>query len=318
MDAFIPTLEQMAVLFLLISAGYILVKVKILNASASTVLARLVNNVFLPANILVTFTTYCNIEELKNQWQIILASGCLLVVLIIISIILSKLCTKDGYLRKIYTYALSFSNFAFMGYAVVGAIFPPEIDFAYKIFTLPFWIMIYAWGAPVLLMGNDEKGKELLPRKTRVKQRVKSFINPLFISMIIGIILGITEVKLPKFLNSFIGMSSNCMSPCAMILTGITVSTISLKKTFTDWNIYLVSAIKLILYPALFFVVILIFPGLDKTIVVCCMVMCAMPTGLNTIVIPSAYGKDTSFAGGLAIVSHILSCITIPLVFCLI
>lgn len=317
MDAFIPTLEQMAVLFLLISAGYVLVKVKILNASAATVLARLVNNVFLPANILVTFTTYCNLNSLASQWPIILASCILLLVLIIISIILSKVCTKDGYLRKIYTYALSFSNFGFMGYAIVDALFMP-FSFAYKIFTLPFWIMIYAWGAPVLLMSNDEKGKELLPRKTRVKQRVKSFINPLFISMIIGIILGLTELKLPKFLNTFIGMSSNCMSPCAMILTGITVSTISLKKTFTNWNVYLVSAIKLVLYPAIFFVVMLIFPSLDKSIVLCCMVICAMPTGLNTIVIPSAYGKDTSFAGGLAIVSHLLSCITIPLVFCLV
>lgn len=317
MDLFIPTLEQMGVLFLLIAAGYVLVKVKILNASASKVLARLINNVFLPANILVTFTTYCNVQSLISQWPIILASGILLVALIIISIILSKVCTKDRYLRKIYTYALSFSNFAFMGYAVVGAVFP-QLDFAYKIFTLPFWIMIYAWGAPVLLMGNDNEEDKILPIKSRVKQRVKSFINPLFISMIIGIILGLTELKLPKFLDTFIGMSSNCMSPCAMILTGITVSTISLKKTFTNWNVYLVSAIKLILYPALFFVVMLIFPGLDKTIVVCCMVMCAMPTGLNTIVIPSAYGKDTSFAGGLAIVSHLLSCITIPLVFCLV
>ena len=317
MGAFIPTLEQMAVLFLLIASGYVLVKVKILDASAATVLARLINNVFLPANILVTFTTYCNLQSLTSQWPIILASLILLAVLIAISIVLSKVCTKDGYLRKIYTYALSFSNFAFMGYAVVDALFI-QFSFAYKIFTLPFWIAIYAWGAPALLMSNEVDGSEILPKKTRIKQRLKSFVNPLFISMIIGIILGLTELQLPKFLNNFIGMSSGCMSACAMILTGITVSSISLKKTFTNLNVYLVSAIKLVLYPALFFVVMQIFPSLDKTIVVCCMALCAMPTGLNTIVIPSAYGKDTSFAGGLAIVSHLLSCITIPLVFCLV
>ena len=42
-----------------------------------------------------------------------------------------------------------------------------------------------------------------------------------------------------------------------------------------------------------------------------------MPLGLNTLVIPAAYGKDTSAAAGMALVSHLLSCITIPLVFLL-
>ena len=40
-----------------------------------------------------------------------------------------------------------------------------------------------------------------------------------------------------------------------------------------------------------------------------------MPFGLNTIVIPSAAGKDTTVAAGLAVLSHLLSCITIPIVF---
>jgi predicted permease len=42
-----------------------------------------------------------------------------------------------------------------------------------------------------------------------------------------------------------------------------------------------------------------------------------MPLGLNTLVIPAAYGKDTSAAAGMALVSHFLSCISIPLVFLL-
>ena len=42
-----------------------------------------------------------------------------------------------------------------------------------------------------------------------------------------------------------------------------------------------------------------------------------MPLGLNTIVVPAAYGKDTSVAAGMALVSHLLSCITIPVIFML-
>ena len=45
------------------------------------------------------------------------------------------------------------------------------------------------------------------------------------------------------------------------------------------------------------------------------LVLGAKKLGFNTVVIPSAYGKDTSTAAGMALISHTLSCITIPLIF---
>ena len=37
--------------------------------------------------------------------------------------------------------------------------------------------------------------------------------------------------------------------------------------------------------------------------------------GLSTLVILGGYGKDTSVAAGIAVVSHLLSAITIPVIF---
>ena len=107
------------------------------------------------------------------------------------------------------------------------------------------------------------------------------------------------------------------MSPIAMILTGITVSKINFRKTITDVSIYAVSAFRLIVYPIAFILIAKLLP-LSQTTYICAVCSLAMPLGLNTIVIPSAYGKDPSTASGMAVVSHILSCITIPLVFMLI
>ena len=41
----------------------------------------------------------------------------------------------------------------------------------------------------------------------------------------------------------------------------------------------------------------------------------AMPMGLNTVVIPAAYGEDTSAGASMALISSVLSIGTIPLVF---
>lgn len=104
------------------------------------------------------------------------------------------------------------------------------------------------------------------------------------------------------------------MSPIAMLLTGITVSTISLKKTFSDVRTYTISIIRLIVFPLIFLAVANLFL-MSETVYICALCSLAMPLGLNTIVIPSAYGKDTSVAAGMAVISHLLSCVTIPLIF---
>ena len=40
-----------------------------------------------------------------------------------------------------------------------------------------------------------------------------------------------------------------------------------------------------------------------------------MPLGLNSIIVLNAYDKDISEASAMALVSHVLSIITIPLIF---
>lgn len=196
-----------------------------------------------------------------------------------------------------------------MGNAVVSSIFP-DIFLQYLIFTLPLWIFIYMWGVPKLLISNSEK-------KHTFRENIKAFINPMFICMIIGMVIGITKISIPKWMLSIIDTSGNCMSPIAMLLTGIIVSSISLKKTFFNIRIYIVSIIRLIVIPVVF-IFVLSFFEMNKTTYICILCSLAMPLGLNTIVIPSALGKDTSVAAGMTLVSHLLSCITIPIIFSII
>jgi len=94
------------------------------------------------------------------------------------------------------------------------------------------------------------------------------------------------------------------------------VSFISLKKTFTNIPIYLISIIRLVVMP-LIFVGVASFFDMQETIYICTLCSLAMPLGLNTIVIPSALGKDTTVAAGMAIISHLLSCVSIPVIFAL-
>jgi predicted permease len=223
--------------------------------------------------------------------------------------LVSKIVTKDKYIQKIYTYGLSFANFGFMGNAVVKSLFP-DVFFEYLIFTLPLWILIYIWGVPSLLIASPDK-------KHSFKESLKSFVNPMFIAMLIGMVIGLLKINLPDWTMSLINVSGDCMSPIAMILTGVVVSSISLKKTFTNLSIYIVSIVRLVIMP-LIFIGVAYFFEIPDTIYICAICSLAMPLGLNTIVIPSALGKDTTVAAGMAVISHLLSCITIPLIFAIV
>lgn len=321
MNILLPTLYQMIFLFSFIVIGFLLARRGLLPAISAAILSRFENMLFIPALVLGTFIRNFTTATLSSAWKILLFSFLLALVAVIpLSILCSRLCTKDAYTRKISIYGLSFANFSFMGNAIVEAIFP-EIFTEYILFTLPLWVIIYIWAIPSLLLGSERE------EATPIRDRLKSFINPMFICMIVGMVIGISGVgtidlsSIP-FLDGvrgsilkFIDVAGSCMSPIAMLLTGITLGSIDLSKTLKEKSIYTVSFLRLLVFPLLGIGILYFFPQVPDVLQICTVCTLAMPIGLNTIVIPSMYGKDTSTAAGMALVSHILSLATIPFIF---
>jgi len=306
MEILTTTLGQMTVLFLLILIGYLLAKLKAVPENSSTVLSKMENNLFVPALVLGTFISNFTMEKLGTAWKLFLISFLIGFIMSVLAIVVAKACSKDQYIRNIYTYGLAFSNFGFMGNAVVSVVFP-DMFVDYLIFTMPLWTMIYLWGVPCLLIPSEDG-------KNTIKSRLKSFANPMFAALIVGIIIGLAGVSLPTQIMTVITTAGSCMSPIAMLLTGITVANMDLKKVLSMKSIYAVSFVRLIVFPLIFIAVFKFMP-MSKSIMVCTICSLAMPLGLSTIVVPGGYGKDTSVAAGMTIVSHLLSAATIPIIF---
>jgi len=308
MTVFTATLNQTAFLFLFIAVGYILSRWKFVPQNAQTVLSKLENTFFIPALVLGTFIDNFTVQTITVAWKLLLGSLALAILAIGLSLLCVRFCSKDKYERNIYTYGLCFSNFGFMGNAVVSALFP-HIFLEYLIFTLPLWTLIYLWGVPVLLMGGSAE-------KQTLAQRAKSFVNPMFAGMLLGVLIGLTNMPVPQFVSSAVSAAGSCMSPVAMLLTGMTIAQFNLREVLRIKGIYLVTALRLIVFPLLFLGVMVLIP-MPEVFATCAICSLAMPLGLNTIIIPSALGKDTKVASGMALVSHVLSCLTIPVVFML-
>ena len=305
MAVFLSTLNQMGFLFLLILIGYLLVRLRLMPEGTASILSKLENYVFIPALVLCTFLEYCTPERLREAGSFFLCGWIVILVTIPCAILLARLCARDDYTRKIFTYGLAFSNFGFMGNAVVAAVFP-DVFMEYLVFVLPFWVLIYVWGVPTLLIPSQES-------KPSLGKRLRSLANPMMIATVVGAVLGLTQIPIPTFVQSAATSLGNCMSPLAMLLTGMTVAQLRLKDAFCNGRIYAVSVIRLLLIPSLALLVVWWLP-LPFEMELCMICALAMPLGLNTIVVPCAYGKNTDVASGMALVSHIVSCITIPVI----
>ncbi len=73
-----------------------------------------------------------------------------------------------------------------------------------------------------------------------IKGRLKNLVNPMLICMLVGIVIGLGEIKLPSFAGSLIDSLSACMSPVAMLITGMTIAKIDIKAVLKIKSIYIV------------------------------------------------------------------------------
>ncbi len=308
---FFTTFTQLMVLFGYLGAGFILGKGKFLPDNAPTVISRLLNFILMPATIINTFMDKCTVENFMNKWQLMLYSSAILLGCIIFGLIAGRFFHTDSYIQRIYRYSFTVGNFAFLGISFVEGL-APDMLFDYLLFTLPMNLYTFSLGVAWLIPGDSsEKGGFSF----------KSFLNPICISLLIGAILGLTNIMslIPSGFNFLIPViqgTAKAMAPMAMILTGIVIGNYPILSQLKNYKVYICAVIRIILMPI---AIVLILKWLDTPAYIVNVALCAnaMPLGLNTVIIPSAYGKDPKLGGSLALVSQLIAIISIPMLFSL-
>lgn len=256
------------------------------------------------AVVINTFWNNCTVENISRKWIFLVYSTALLIAAVALAFIISKFLTKDEYLRKVYRYSLSVSNFGFVGTALVQGIYGADsIElFDYLIFTLPLNMFTYSIGI-AWLVPSDKGGFSL-----------KSLLNPIFVSLFIGAILGLLQIPRVRLVSTILTDCAACMAPVAMILTGFVIAGYEIKSLLKVKQTYIVAVLRLIVFPTIFVTALRLFNA-DNEIVFAALCANAMPLGLNTVIISSAYGESPQTGASLALVSQAMAAITIPIMF---
>lgn len=290
------TIGQLIILFGFILVGLLIGRLKLLPHDAAGTLSKMLTVFFMSALNFRTCAQNCKIENVTQYITYIGISAAVVLVLFLLSKPLSKMLAKQDSEIGIFSYALTVSNMGYMGYPMMEAMFGPEMLFKMMITGIPVNIYIYTLGMGMMATG---------------KVSFRSLINPVFISTVLGIAFGLSGLALPAAADSFLESAANCMSPVAMLVSGLVMSRLPFGKLFGDVRAYLVSFLRLILLPAAI-VAVLYLLGVGAELLVIMLILYAMPIGMNTIVFPEAHGIDAVVGAKLVLVSNILCIVTIP------
>jgi predicted permease len=131
-------------------------------------------------------------------------------------------------------------------------------------------------------------------------------------------ILGLLNVGqyVPPFFSSALNEASKCQGPIAMVLAGFVIGGYKFSSLLSDRKVYGATALRLIIIPSVMMLIMKAI-GLDDEVMTLALITFATPLGLNTIVYPAAYGGDTKTGASMAMISHVISVITIPLMYLL-
>ncbi len=294
----ITVFEQIIILLLFVAAGYVLGKTGLVKTEHSKLLSTLLVYVFLPCNIIETFTARFNITYISQNWYSIAISAVIVIVLAFGSHFLVKLITKEKYQRSVFEYSVVVPNSGYIGYALAESVFGASGLIAIMTMALPLQIYIYTFGFAIL---------------TKSGLKLKKLLNPAIIATVAGMILGLCEIEMPRVVSSVLDSSGACMAPVSMILTGLVISEFKLREIALDPKVYLVSAIKLLAIPLAVGLVLGFF--CDKFTLSIAVLLYALPCGMNSVVFPKLVGEDCRNGAGLALVCTLLSALTIPLMF---
>ncbi len=297
-EMFRLTLDQMINLFLFILIGYALNKMKVLHEQTANVLGKLIFWVFMSSMSLQTFVNNMRPEQLADRLPYLILGTIIAVVSLGIALVLSPRFGRDKLEKAVYAYSFAFANIGFIGFPLCKAVFGEEMLCNLMVIGIPFSMLSFTWGVAIFSRSD--------------KVSLKSLINPPNVAMAIGLVLGLCRVTLPNVLSGMLSSASNCMAPCAMILTGFVLAKGPIKKAFIQPKIYLASVIRLILIPALFLGAEMLI-GVSKDIRIITALSTALPVGLNSIILSEANGLDSTVAAHVAVIANLMGIVTVPL-----
>ena len=196
---------------------------------------------------------------------------------------------------------LIFGNINFIGFPVLASLFGTEAIFYAAIVSIPFNVLIFMFGVPIITSGQ---GKFVF--------KLRSLFSPNLIATYITIIIVLMQYRVPKEISNACRLVGSMTVPGSLLIIGSTLAYVKVLDMMSNVRIYLLAFIKLLAIPVVLFLIFKISP-LDIKYTNVLTILLGMPVASIGTMLCLKNNIDGKAMSEGTFVTTLLSVISIPL-----
>ena len=293
--------SQMIILFIVLIIGYVANKAGFLDSVSNKKISSLIMNLAIPCKVLSSLNqAECTGKDLVTMT--VVTALTFLLLMVFAKIVPIVLCTK-GEKAPILEFMTVFSNNGFMGYPVIEAVLGASaLIYAgvYSIFTV---VLFFSYG--VYLFQKSKAGID--------KIEWRKMISPSSIGGTLALILAFFEFRFSEVPYEVLSMIGGVTTPLSMLIIGSSLAAIPLKEVFKGWRVYAFSVIRLMVVPAIVYLV--FFKFISNPMILGVIVLtAAMPSASTAVMFAEQYDNNAPYAAQHVFITTLFAVLTIPIV----
>ena len=297
-------ISQMIILFLILTLGYFIFKIKLVDDNFTKQLSALVIKVTMPALLLSSVLDITERQPLRDVLTSFgIAVALFFIVMPIVGFLLAKLFRVKRNSTGLYVFMATFSNVGFMGFPVISALAGEVGLFYAAIYNLVFNVAVFTLG--VWLVNHDKDGESS-------GFDIKLLMSPGVIAALLAIALYFMNIKLPVLLCDTIRSVGSITSPSAMLIIGCTLAKMDIKTVFSDWRLYPWILIKQIVIPILLWIPLAMIIK-NEILLTVTFILFLMPVANNAVLFANTYNGDEELAARSVFLTTLFSLLTVPI-----
>lgn len=213
--------------------------------------------------------------------------------------------SKDLRRQRTLRFGSIFANCGFMSLPLQEVMLGADGTLYGSAYVIMFNLVVWSYG--VYLISGDK----------RYIQPKKLFVNPGIAGLLIGLIIFVFSVPVPRVLSSTVNYLAAIYTPLPMLIIGYHLSKTNVLKAFKDFQCIIAVLLRLIVYPLVSLGVLYLF-GIRGTLLVSAIISLSAPVAAVTTMFSSKFGGgDTALSVDMVSLSTVLSIITMPAVITL-
>ncbi len=295
---FINVLTQVVILFVLIFIGFLFAKFKILDDKSVSGMTEIVLILVTPCVIVKSFFRQFKSDDLNNLLLSFLLGVLIHIGFIILSLVLRD---KDKNRQKVLQFSVIFSNSGFMALPLQEALLGENGVFLGSSFVAIFNAFVWSYG--VFIMSGDKKTLKPLKIITR----------PAILALIIGFLIFIFSVSVPKVISAPISYIAALNTPLPMIIIGYHLSKSNVLKGLLNLKCVFAMLLRLVVFPVIA-IALMWLCGIKGDMLISLSIGSCAPVAALTTMFSAKYNRDTEMSVNMVSLTTLFSIITMPLV----